>query len=233
MAGTHDGHRGRLKRRFEKTGLDGFAPHEVLELILFYAIPRRDTNPIAHELIDVFGGIDKVFEADVSELMQVKYIGENAAVLIKLFLDCFKYYTQAKNDVKFFATSAFAVSEYVKTLFVGEKDEMSFLLCFDSSGKHINTTKVSEGSVTATEISIRKIAEIVAKNRASSVILTHNHPGGIAMPSTGDLLVTKKIVKLLNEIGVAFNDHIIVAESETISLASAGVIYNIKCELGI
>ena len=127
----HSGHRDRLRERFMTNSLAGFAPHEVLELLLFYAIPRRDTNALAHALIDRFGSFDRVLEAPAEELMQVPGIGRHCAVLLNTVFACFRYYNQSKQRSRFVATSTAAVMEYVQSLYFGETAEVCYLLCFD------------------------------------------------------------------------------------------------------
>ncbi len=233
MSGTHDGHRKRLKERFLQTGLRGFAPHEALELLLCYAIPRKDTNGIAHRLIDTFGSFERVLNADYEALKRVEGVGENSALLIKLTLESCKYYLASQRDERFTAASTTKTAEFSATLFAGEVNEVSYLLCFDMRQRLINCTKLAEGSVNATEISVRRVVELAALHRAATVILVHNHPDGVAMPSAADISTTKRIFAALAEIGVTLDDHIIVgAGGETISFAENGGMLRIKGELG-
>ncbi len=227
----HDGHRQRTKHRFLKSGLNDFEPHNVLELMLFYAIPKRDTNELAHRLIDTFGSFDKVLEADVEQLAKVKGMGEHSAVLLKLFLASYGYYEREKSKEGFIATSSDDVKSYVKSLFVGEKKEIVYLLCFDVKLKLINCVKISDGSVNATSVSVRRVVEAATAHGAVSVILTHNHPGGFASPSAEDIETTKRILKALAPIDIQLSDHIVVGANSAVSMADAGVIYNMKQEL--
>lgn len=233
MADIHEGHRERLKKRFSENGLDGFAPHEVLELMLFYAIPRRDTNAVAHSLIKAFGSFDGVLEADELSLQKIEGVGPQAAGLLTLFFQSYKYYVAAKAKKRFVLTAASDARDYVSRFFFGEKEEMCYLFCFDSANRLIVPALVSRGSVNATEVSARKIAELATRHNAVTVLLAHNHPGGLAMPSASDIAVTKKLFRILHELGIKLADHIIVTEDGSISLADCGCIYNIKQELGI
>ncbi len=228
MDSLHSGHRQRLKRRYRKEGLRSFEPHEALELLLTYAIPRRDTNALAHRLIARFGGFDKVLEADLQSLMEVEGIGEHAAILLKTVFDCRAYYEAQKNQKGFVASSSAAAIRYAQSLFVGEQCEVSYLMCFDAKLRLINCQEITRGSLNQTAVSIRRIVEIASLNKAVSVILTHNHPNGVAMPSDEDIEATRQIMRALSLIDVTLADHIVVGEKFAVSLADTGVIYNMR-----
>lgn len=230
-SGIHDGHRERTKRRFLKSGLDAFEPHNVLELMLFFAIPKRDTNELAHRLIETFGSFDKVLEADVEQLAKVKGMGEHSATLLKLFLASYGYYEREKSKEGFIATSSNEVVNYVKSLYVGEKNEIVYLLCLDVKLKLINCVKISDGSVNSASVSVRRVVEAATANGAVAVILAHNHPNGFATPSAEDIMTTKRILKALYPIDIQLSDHIVVGTNGAVSMADAGVIYNMKQEL--
>lgn len=233
MSSVHEGHRERLKKTFLKNGLSNLEPHNALEIILTYSIPRKDVNELAHRLIKEFGGFDKVLEADYERLLQVEGVGEHTATHLKLILESYRYYELQKNRDGFFASSADAAINYARSLFVGETKELSYLMCFDTNMKLIKCAKVSEGSITATSISVRRVVEIATANKAVSVILTHNHPGGLATPSKEDLAATKKIMSALQLIGTELADHIIVCDTHAVSMAQTSAIYNMRQELGI
>lgn len=229
--GVHDGHRDRLRKRFLADGFTNFEPHNVLELLLFYSVPRRDTNALAHTLIDTFGGFDKVLEADYEQLRRVKGVTDNTAALLKAVFESYGFYERMKRRDGFVATSASAVMHYCESLFVSETVEKAYLLCFDSKLKLINCALLSEGSVNAASVSARKAVEIATANRAVSVILTHNHPRGIAAPSQADLDVTRTVMRALATIDIELCDHVVVGETFSISMANEGVIYGMQQEL--
>ncbi len=228
MVLDHKGHRERLKNRFRKTGLNGFEPHNVLELILFYSIPRRDTNLIAHRLINTFGSFDRVLEADYEDLCRVEGVGKNTATLLKLMLESYRYYQQERDREVFVASSTSATKKFAVSCFVGESREVFYLFCLDSSLRLINRVKVSEGGVSSTPLSVRRVVEIATQNKASAVIMAHNHPSGDVMASASDILATKRMFKALEMIDVELLDHIIVAGNRSISLADAGIIQDAK-----
>lgn len=220
----HDGHRERLKERFNKEGLDNFEPHNVLELVLFFAIPRRDTNELAHKLIERFGSLAAVFDAPVGELTKVEGIGESAALLIKLFPAVAAKY-KADRDANFkIIDSSDAAGAFLTPKFFGKTDELVYLICLDSKRKILYDGIIFEGSVNSTNISIRKIVEITLRYNATSVIIAHNHPGGIALPSKEDIGSTEKMKSVLNGVGISLIDHIIVADDDYVSFADSGLL---------
>ncbi|MEG2938896.1 MAG: JAB domain-containing protein, partial [Oscillospiraceae bacterium] len=210
MSSIHDGHRQRLKTRFVKSGLKDFEPHIALELILTFSIPRRDTNELAHRLIERYGSFDKVLEADYTSLLQVDGIGENTAAQLKVIFESYAYYEAQKYRKGFVAASSSVAMKYAQSLFVGEQSEVSYLMCFDSKLKLINCPEITRGSISQTAVSVKRIVELATLHRASSVIVTHNHPNGVAMPSEDDIAATSTIMKALNLIDVKLSDHIVV-----------------------
>lgn len=227
----HADHRSRVKRTFLKGGLDSFEPHNALEMLLFYSVPQKDTKPIARELIDRFGSFDRVLEADYESLLEVDGVGEHTAVYLKLLLESYRYYEKEKNRIGFNASSTSAAISYARSLFVGEKRELCYLMCFDSRLQLAACAKVSEGSVNAADVSARRVVELATLHKATSVILTHNHPGGNAVPSAEDIATTKNIMRALVPIGIELNDHIVVGERDSISMAEAGALYSMREEI--
>ncbi len=224
----HKNHRERTKKRFLSGGLSGCEPHNVLELILFYSVPRVDVNVTAHRLIKEFGSFEGVLEADFESLVKVKGVGENSATLIKLMLESYRYYEVQKNKRGFTVNSTAAAISFARSLFVGEKSEKCYVICFDSSLKKTNCVKISEGSINATDISTRRIVEIATANGAVSIMLVHNHPAGTSSPTKEDIATTKKIFQALEPIGIELVDHIVVSPKDAISMADCGIFYDFK-----
>ena len=227
MSTEYEGHRNRIKKRFLNEGLKSFEPHNVLELLLCYTIPRVDTKQLARTLIKTFGSFGAVLDADYNSLIRVEGVGDNTATFLKLLPETFRYYEVEKSRVGFVANSTDAAMKFAKAYYIGETNELCYLLCFNSKLKLINCVKVSEGSFNAAGISLRRVVEIATIHKAASVILMHNHPGGTAIPSKEDIETTNKIYKALKVIGIELNDHIIAADSECISMANEGIIQNI------
>ena len=218
----HDGHRSRLKERFCKEGLDHFEEHQVLELLLFYCIPRMDTNPIAHALLERFGSLSQVLEAPVEELEQVSGIGHNAAVFLSLITAAGRYY---QINCAMRSVSINTVEEcgrYLMPFFYGKRNETVYLLCLDAKCKVLSCKEIGEGSVNSANVPIRRIVEIALAANASSVVLAHNHPSGLAVPSDADVQTTRRVAAALNTVEIGLIDHIVVADDDFISMTQSG-----------
>ncbi|MDP4152262.1 MAG: DNA repair protein RadC [Bacillota bacterium] len=220
----HDGHRKRLKDRFLSSGLKDFEEHNVLELLLFYAIPRIDTNTTAHRLIKEFGSLANVLDAPYELLCEVEGVGENAATFIKLIPEvCKKYIESRGREVEGLEPidSPARIIKNVLPKLIGKRSEMFVLMCLDNKRKVLFCDTIFEGTVNSTDINIRKIVETVIRFNASAVAIAHNHPGGIALPSAEDIATTRKIQEVLDLMNVKLIDHIIVADNDTISFAES------------
>ena len=221
--GIHDGHREKMRRRFLSGGLEQFADHEALELLLYYAIPRRDTNPIAHALIDRYGSLSAVLAAPVEDLQKVEGIGESAAILLKLVPRlCAKARLADADRQELILNTASRAGAYLLERFYGEQNEVIYQLCLDRKGKLLACKKLGEGSIASAALDVRKLVENAILHSASSVVLAHNHPSGIASPSHEDYAATDRARNALETIGVALADHIIVADGDFVSLAESG-----------
>lgn len=218
----HEGHRQRLKQRFLEEGLDNFSEIQVLELLLFYCIPRKDTNPIAHALLARFGSLSQVLEAKVEDLQKVEGIGENAALFLNLTTAVGRYYLVNRSSQMTFLQSINDCAAYLQPFFFGRRNETVFLLCLDAKCKVLCCREVGEGSVNAAGISIRKIVETALSVNATSVVLAHNHPSGVAVPSDEDVLTTRRVARALAAVDVHLVDHIVVADDDSVSMVQSG-----------
>ena len=227
----HEGHRQRLKERFLREGLDNFEEHQVLELLLFYGIPQRDTNEIAHELIREFGSLPNVLEASPEDLRKVKYIGDNVATLFQLITAVARYYQVSRAMREVILTSIDACGKYLVPFFHSRQNETVFLLCLDAKCKVLCCEKVGEGSVNSAGIPIRKIVEMALKANATSVILAHNHPSGLAIPSGEDIQTTRRVALALDAVEIGLADHIIVADNDWVSLSQSGLYRQSECRI--
>lgn len=215
----HEGHRQRMKEHAVSEGIDDLDPHNVLELLLFYAIPRVDTNEIAHTLINTFGGISEVFDASYEDLIKMDRITPNAACLIKLIPGILRAYSLDKHsDVRVFDSTK-KLGAYFVDKFIGATTEIVYLMLLDSSLQLIGCKELSRGSVTETNVNIRLIVDMVVRHNACAVAMAHNHPRGLALPSKEDLHTTGKIKAALKTLGIRFVDHIIVAQNDYVSIA--------------
>lgn len=220
----HEGHRKRLKERFLKEGLDSFEPHQVLELLLFFSIPRRDTNEIAHGLLKKYGSLSGVFEADLKDLSQTPGIGENSAYLLTLIPDLSRRYFNDKWRDKPELNSSTKAGQYAVSLFAGRPYEVFYIICLDAQNKVNYAEMVCEGTINEAPVYPRLIVESALRHKANTVILAHNHPGGSLNPSRADIEATNRIRIALEAISIKVVDHIIVCGSKYVSFAERGLL---------
>lgn len=217
----HEGHRDRMKRRFIAEGISSFENHNILELLLFFSIPRKDTNEIAHRLIKEFGSLNAVFNADFNDLCKVNGVSENSATLIKLIPEITKKYISGQDCKRTKLDNSETAEEFVKSYFIGETVEKVLLICMDNKCNVLYSDIISDGEISYVKVSMRKFIETALKHRASCVTIAHNHPNGSAEPSGDDLMVTVMVRDALRTIEVVLNDHIIYGgNGKTFSMAS-------------
>lgn len=220
--GVHDGHRDRLRKRFQTQGLSGFEDHNVLELLLFYARSQIDTNVIAHALLDRFRSLDAVFDAPYEELIKVEGVGPTTATLITLMPQLFKRYRISQNsDLEVLDTTE-KRGQFLLPYYLGERHEVFYLLTLDRRDKLLFCDRVFEGSVAAVQILTRRVLETLILRNAVRVIVAHQHPSGIALPSRDDLNTTMQLQESLRHASVELLDHIILAGDDFISMRESG-----------
>lgn len=220
----HEGHRERLRERFRNAGLDSFAPHEVLELLLTYAIPRRDVKPIAYALISRFGSLHGVLQASCRELCQVEGVGESSAVLIAMMAPLFRAYRRSALEDMPEIKNGYQAVRCCEALLEGERYEKFYVIALDARMRHIHTALISEGDVTEVRVYARHILNALTGCSAVGAILTHNHPSGTAQPSAEDIALTNSIAQLLDGVNIKLYDHIIVAPRESFSFQRGGLL---------
>ena len=211
--GLHDGHRQRMRQQFLSHGPQSMADHELLELALFYAIPRRDTNETAHRLLEQFGSLDRVLTAPEQELEQVEGVGQNAAVLLRLIGAMGDRARQPGREEKIVA-SVDQAGAYFLRLLDGQRTEQLYQLCVDGKGKVLSCRVLSQGQA----------VENALLSGASGVFLAHNHPSGVALPSRADVQATVQVRDALKRLDIRLIDHIIVADGDYVSMASSGLL---------
>ena len=219
---VHSGHRDRLKKRFLTQGLDNFTDIQALELLLFYSISRQDTNPIAHRLLEQFGSLSQVLEAPAEELTKVEGIGEHSAILLKLINEMGRYYLVDRAQRERILPTIDDCARYLQPCFYGRTMETVFLLCLDAKCKVLSCREIGEGTINSAGISVRKVVETAIREGASTVVLAHNHPSGIALPSAEDIHATRRVAAALQSVEVHLADHIVVADNDYVSLVQSG-----------
>ena len=214
----HKEHRIRVKNRFLAEGFDHFEPHNILEMLLFYAIPQKDTNELAHSLISRFGSLEKVFDASFEELLTVPGIKEHSATLIKMIPSLARKYYMEKNKAGESLANLDAWGQYFVNRYIGIEVETVFLLLLDNKFNIIECVKIHEGCVNSSAISIRKMVEIIFSKNASMVVLAHNHPSGLPIPSPDDLSTTHEILRSFRSLEIRLLAHIIVAGDQYVDI---------------
>ena len=218
------GHRRRLKSMILDGGIEHIPPHNVLETMLFYVLPRIDTNQLAHRLIDQFGSFANVIDAPHSELMKVKGIGWEVATFIKLLPEMSRFYHISKEQNVQIIDNIDKAGQFLLPLFAFKVVEEVRMICLDGACKLIKCVKLGEGVLNSTNISVKKVVEYAINLNASKVVLAHNHPFSSALPSEADLAATHAIKAALATVDVSLVDHLIVCDNDYVSLADSGLL---------
>lgn len=224
---THDGHRERLRSRFLNSP-DSLEEHEILELVLFYSIPRKNTNEIAHNLLNRFGSIKGVLDADINAIAEIKDVGKKTALHIKSIAKLLSKYAISEQKSDGLLRSPTALTLFMKNLFVGTQNESSYILLFDNSKRLITCEKIGEGFSMEHNLSLRKAVLSAITSNATSAILVHNHPNGKAIPSRDDLYATNKAKMTLDALGITLMEHFIVADNDCCQIINQKPIYLIE-----
>ena len=223
MSQEHAGHRQRMRERFRTGGLDGFADHEVLELMLFYAIPQRNVNPLAHELLEHFGSLHAVLDAPAEELCRISGVGENAATLLSLSHAARRLESSRSSEKKKLRNRGEA-ERHCRGLLEGLRQEHFYVVCLDSQMHVLSDVLINRGSLDEVQAYPRLVAEAVLRYNARSVVLCHNHPGGSVVPSAADVSATRVLSDLFATLGVTLIDHMVIASGRTLSMSDCGLL---------
>lgn len=221
----HSGHRLRLRQHFMTNGIDALRDYEVLELLLCYAIPRRDVQPLARELLEHFGSLASVLEATPEELRRVAPLCDNAIVLLQLINPLSRRYLQSKNQKAVILRDVQDTCRYLHPYFFGQAEEILYILCLDAKNKLLTCRLLQQGSVNSVNIPFRKAAEIAIGCKASAVILAHNHPCGTAFPSEDDCQTTERLRAILEPMEITLADHFIFAGDSYFSMFEHGYLH--------
>ncbi len=214
----HEGHRSRLKERFLNEGLESFEEHNVMELMLFYGIPYKDTNDIAHDLINKFNSFERVLEAPIESLVEVKGVGENTAIMIKLFHAVAKYYDEKKHQLQVRLSKPDDIIDFMKAHCRYRKEEIFTVIALDGDCRYLAYEDISFGSAGITEVNIRKAVNFLLRNNAACAIATHNHPSGMLSASVDDMTATRKLFDALDIVDIHLLDHIIIGNDDYLSM---------------
>lgn len=220
----HALHRRRERKEFLANGFNGKDDYAVLELLLFYAIPQKDVNPLAHLIIDHFGSLDKVFNATHRQLLEVEGVGFNTAVLIQMIPAVAARYLAASTKVGEQLITSWQFREVLSPLFIGQRNELVYLMCMNSRNKELATRKLGEGIADSVQITARKVLEVALDCNATRVVLAHNHVSGVALWSPEDLDTTLRLKRVLREAGIELVDHCIFADDDMVSMADSGLL---------
>jgi len=215
---VHEGHRERMRNKYVNKGIEVFEQHEILEMLLFYAIPRKNTNDIAHRLLEACGSLSAVFDAPIDILMQ-QGLSYNAAVLLHMIPDLSRYQSDKFDNEEKIITDE-NIGKKMVHLFAGKNEECVYAFFLDAKGKEKYSGIISKGDASSAPLFSKDIVSIAARCKAVTVIIAHNHPSGVAFPSRADLEATADIADALDTIGIHLADHIIVADRDYISLSS-------------
>jgi DNA repair protein RadC len=220
----HSGHRQRLRERFLARGHEALADYEILELILFRALPRMDVKPLAKRLLDRFGSLSEVMAADAEQLGEFAGIKESAICEIKIVQAAAQRLLRDKVINRPVIQSWEALLDYCKAAMAYEKREQFRVLFLDRRNVLIEDQIQQTGTIDHTPVYPREVARHALKLAASAVILVHNHPSGDPTPSKGDIDMTRQVIDALRPLGISVHDHLVVGKSGTISFKSMGLI---------
>ncbi len=213
-------HRQRVKAKYFESGFAGMSERNVLEFLLFFGIPQKDTNDLSYNLLEYFNSFDKVLEAPKSELMKVEGMTENAACLFTMILPLYKYYVDKLGKKKSCLEPVEKVVEDIRPVFLDNVcREQLWAFCYDFNGSFIAKRRLSIGSISKASFDMRALASFALETNCTFLILAHNHPHGVTQPSSADISVTKAANDLLETLDVKLTDHIIINDTSYVSLA--------------
>ncbi|MDD2227198.1 MAG: JAB domain-containing protein [Clostridia bacterium] len=206
----HKNHRKRLLDNIFKSGIENVSEINALEFILTYIIPRKDTNPLAHNLIKEFGNLANVLDADFERLKNFPGLGERTAKLIVLLPQIFYRYKLEKQANKKYLKNMGDIINFYLALYENKNVEEFYITCLDLKNKVLANKKISGGNINSIKIDKKEFTILLVNSKASKVIISHCHPESSCLPSRDDINSTKAIIEVANLLGIDFIDHIIV-----------------------
>ncbi len=217
--GEHEGHRSRMKQRFLTGGLTSFSDHEVLELLLFYALPYRDTNALAHSLVAQFGSWTQVVSANYEDLLTVPGVTPHVATLLTLAGQAAQRYHRDLTGMVNHLFNEEQIARHILPWFLGARDESVLMVSLDNKRKHLNTTRIFEGSVNSAQFNVRLAVQQALRDNATQIVLAHNHPNGFAFPSEADVTTTRYLQEVLRPLEIRLIDHLVVSEGDYLCMS--------------
>ncbi|HNT28285.1 MAG TPA: DNA repair protein RadC [bacterium] len=220
------GHRQRLRDRFLRTGLEGFSEHEIVELLLTLAIPRRDVKPAAKELVRRFGGLRGLLDASIEDVRAVPGIGEVAPVALKIVRETAALYLRKEGESAPFLGDVGKLVDFWRMRIGGLRHEAVQVAYLDAGYRLIRegVETLAEGTVDRAALYPRRVVESALRRGAAAIVLAHNHPNGVSTPSDADTVLTRAIVRALDTVSIRLLDHIIVAGDTHFSFRNAGLL---------
>lgn len=225
---VHDGHRERMRDRIRRSDLSALQDHEILEYILYAFVPRKDTNEIAHALIERFGSFSGVLNADESALREVDGMTANASLFISVLPDVFRKYVEDNDKARQSLKGRGVARDFVGNKLYGKRVEQVFAVALDAHDGVINSRLLSSGSADAVELKVRAVVDFALKNHASNILIAHNHPSGNISPSQKDVEVTREVFDTLSALGITLEDHLIFSGKDYYSFEENGLLEKIK-----
>lgn len=224
----HEGHRERVRNKFLAEGFSEHTPvHEVLEMLLFYSIPRGNTNETAHLLVKKFGTLANVLNASEEELLSVKGMGKHSVAHFKLILDVVHRYQEDLSSKATVFTTAEEIGTYLLGRFAGVSTERLAVLSLNANGRMISFDIISDGTCETIGIRARDVLQVIMRTKGKAIVLAHNHPGGLALPSKQDVVSTINVKRLLRNAGVVLLDHVVIADGDYVSMVQSKEFHHI------
>jgi DNA repair protein RadC len=217
-------HRARIKEKFKKTGLESFHDYEALELLLGYAIPRRDVKPLAKALIERFGGFQGVMDASLEDLVTVPGLGEHSSILLKVTKECSNLYLKRRVVKKPKICCAPDLINYCRMTMAGLKDEQFRVVFLNTQNEIIEIETIQEGTIDQSVVYPRKVMERALYHKAAAMIFVHNHPGGKVRPSYADKEITTALISAAKSMDMDVHDHLIIGSEGYYSFRDQGLL---------
>ena len=214
----HQGHRERMRERIAQQGFESLADHEALEVLLYLTNPRKNTNVMAHALLKRFGSFSRVLDAEEEELCKVEGVGPATARMLHLMPEICKYYTRCRASEENCLRTTEQLAEFLKSKFLGADRERALLMALDSRSRVKSVHWLKEGNARMVSLEVKDVVSAALRGGTESVVLCHNHPNGVPLPSREDLAATENIVRALGLVKIRLRDHIILAENDYFSM---------------